>query len=122
MFRYYLGVLFAKLIRRKRHHPRFNTKYKRAPARSIFLYSSRRVPFGRYGLGDSQTHAVPLAAAIFGGYNAARVWHFWVMWVYILFVVAACDSGFRRRLGHAAQHDCGLVNTSAAPEFTKNEQ
>jgi thiosulfate reductase cytochrome b subunit len=26
-------------------------------------------------------------AALFGGYNAARVWHFWLMWVYILFVV-----------------------------------
>src|SRR6202022_1934526 len=26
-------------------------------------------------------------AAFFGGYNAARVWHFWLMWVYILFVV-----------------------------------
>ena len=27
MFRYYLGVPFAKLIRRKWLHPRFNTKY-----------------------------------------------------------------------------------------------
>jgi thiosulfate reductase cytochrome b subunit len=26
-------------------------------------------------------------AALFGGYNAARVWHFWLMWVYILFIV-----------------------------------
>jgi thiosulfate reductase cytochrome b subunit len=26
-------------------------------------------------------------AAFFGGYNAARVWHFWLMWIYILFVV-----------------------------------
>jgi len=26
-----------------------------------------------YGLGDSQAHAVSLAAALFGGYNAARV-------------------------------------------------
>jgi len=34
-------------------------------------------------------------AALFGGYNAARVWHFWLMWIYMLFVVAACDSGFR---------------------------
>src|SRR5258708_1726370 len=26
-------------------------------------------------------------AALFGGYDAARVWHFWLMWVCILFVV-----------------------------------
>jgi len=26
-------------------------------------------------------------AAIFGGFDAARVWHFWLMWVFILFVV-----------------------------------
>jgi thiosulfate reductase cytochrome b subunit len=25
--------------------------------------------------------------ALFGGYNAARVWHFWLMWIFILFVV-----------------------------------
>jgi thiosulfate reductase cytochrome b subunit len=26
-------------------------------------------------------------AAAFGGYDAARVWHFWLMWLIILFVV-----------------------------------
>jgi thiosulfate reductase cytochrome b subunit len=26
-------------------------------------------------------------AAIFGGFDTARVWHFWLMWVFILFVV-----------------------------------
>jgi thiosulfate reductase cytochrome b subunit len=26
-------------------------------------------------------------AAIFGGFDAARSWHFWLMWVFILFVV-----------------------------------
>ena len=26
-------------------------------------------------------------AGIFGGYNKARIWHFWLMWVFILFVV-----------------------------------
>ncbi len=31
-----------------------------------------------------QFHAL---AAIFGGFDAARVWHFWLMWVFILFVV-----------------------------------
>jgi thiosulfate reductase cytochrome b subunit len=26
-------------------------------------------------------------AAIFGGFAVARVWHFWLMWIFILFVV-----------------------------------
>ena len=25
--------------------------------------------------------------AIFGGYDKARIWHFWPMWLFILFVV-----------------------------------
>ena len=26
-------------------------------------------------------------AAIFGGYDRARMWHFWIMWFFVLFVV-----------------------------------
>ena len=26
-------------------------------------------------------------AALFAGFDKARVWHFWLMWLYILFVV-----------------------------------
>jgi thiosulfate reductase cytochrome b subunit len=25
--------------------------------------------------------------AVFGGYDMARVWHFWLMWLFIFFVV-----------------------------------
>src|ERR1700722_14157302 len=39
----------------------FQRKVQRAPARQIFHYSDRRVPFGNHGLGDSQAHAVPFA-------------------------------------------------------------
>ena len=28
-----------------------------------------------------------LLAALFGGYDAARVWHFWLMWLFVGFVV-----------------------------------
>jgi thiosulfate reductase cytochrome b subunit len=45
------------------------------------------VPFGRYGLGDSQAMQFHWLTALFGGYNAARIWHFWLMWLCILFVV-----------------------------------
>ena len=68
-------------------HPRFNTKHNALQARSILLCSSRRLPFGRYGLGDHKPMQFHWLAALFGGYNAARIWHFWLMWLYILFVV-----------------------------------
>jgi thiosulfate reductase cytochrome b subunit len=25
--------------------------------------------------------------ALFGGYDMARVWHFWIMWVFVAFVI-----------------------------------
>jgi thiosulfate reductase cytochrome b subunit len=37
-------------------------------------------------MGDSQAHAVPFVGCDLW-FDAARVWHFWLMWVFILFVV-----------------------------------
>jgi thiosulfate reductase cytochrome b subunit len=87
MLRYYVGVPFAKLMRRKWLHPRFNTKYnalQRAAYFSVPVAGCLSVATGWAIHKPMQLHWL---AAIFGGYNAARVWHFWVMWVYILFVV-----------------------------------
>ena len=87
MFRYYLGVPFAKLIRRKWLHPRFNTKYnalQRAAYFSVPVSGCLSVATGWAIHKPMQLHWL---AAIFGGYNAARVWHFWLLWIYILFLV-----------------------------------
>src|SRR2546428_391737 len=45
--------------------PVYQHKVQRPPASSILLCSGRRVPFGRYGVGDSQAHAVSLAGCDF---------------------------------------------------------
>jgi thiosulfate reductase cytochrome b subunit len=87
MFRYYLGFPFAKLARRKWLHPLFNTKYnalQRAAYFSVPVAGFLSVATGWAIHKPMQFHWL---AALFGGYNAARVWHFWLMWVYILFVV-----------------------------------
>ena len=87
MFRYYLGIPFAKLMRRKWLHPRFKTKYnalQRAAYFSVPLAGCLSVATGWAIHKPMQFHWL---AALFGGYNAARVWHFWLMWVFILFVV-----------------------------------
>ena len=86
MFRYYIGFPFAKLIHRKWLHPRFNTKYnalQRAAYFSVPVAGCLSVATGWAIHKPMQLHWL---AAIFGGYNAARVWHFWLLWIYILFV------------------------------------
>ena len=87
MLRYYLGFPFAKLTRRQWLHPRFNTKYnalQRAAYFSVPVAGFLSVATGWAIHKPMQLHRL---AALFGGYNAARVWHFWLMWIYILFVV-----------------------------------
>jgi thiosulfate reductase cytochrome b subunit len=87
MFRYYLGFPFAKLARRKWPHPVFNTKYnalQRAAYFSVPVAGLLSIATGWAIHKPMQLHRL---AAIFGGYTASRVCHFWLMWVYILFVV-----------------------------------
>jgi len=87
MLRYYLGIPIAKLVRREWPHPVFNTKYnalQRAAYFSVPVAGFLSVATGWAIHKPMQFHWL---AALFGGYNAARVWHFWLMWIYILFVV-----------------------------------
>jgi thiosulfate reductase cytochrome b subunit len=87
MFRYYIGFPLAKLARRQWLHPRFSTKYnalQRAAYFTVLLAGCFSVATGWAIHKPMQFHWL---AAVFGGYNAARVWHFWLMWVFIFFVV-----------------------------------
>lgn len=87
MFRYYLGVPFAKLSRRQWPHPRFNTKYnplQRAAYFSVPVTGFLSVATGWAIHKPTQLHWL---AAFFGSFNAARVWHFWLMWIFVLFLV-----------------------------------
>jgi thiosulfate reductase cytochrome b subunit len=87
MFRYYLGVPFAKLIGRKWLHPCFNTKYNALQRAAYFSVPVAGCLSVASGWAIHKPMQFRWLAAIFGGYNAARVWHFWLMWLYILFVV-----------------------------------
>jgi thiosulfate reductase cytochrome b subunit len=87
MFRYYIGFPWAKLARRQWPHPGFNTKYnslQRAAYFSVQLAGCLSVATGWAIHKPMQFHSL---AAIIGGFDAARVWHFWLMWVFMLFVV-----------------------------------
>jgi thiosulfate reductase cytochrome b subunit len=87
MFRYYIGFPLAKLARRQWPHPSSNTKYnalQRAAYFTIPIAGFLSVTTGWAIHKPMQFHSL---AAIFGGFDATRVWHFWLMWVFILFVV-----------------------------------
>jgi thiosulfate reductase cytochrome b subunit len=87
MFRYYIGSPLAKLARRAWPHPVFNTKYnalQRAAYFSVQMAGLFSVATGWAIHKPMQFHSL---VAIFGGFDMARVWHFWLMWVFMLFVI-----------------------------------
>jgi thiosulfate reductase cytochrome b subunit len=87
MVRYYLGLLPAKLLRKPWHHPIIKSKYN-ALQRSAYL----SMPiFGLLSIltGWSLHKPTQLGwlCALFGGYDYARLWHFWLTWVFAAFVI-----------------------------------
>jgi thiosulfate reductase cytochrome b subunit len=87
MFRYYLGVPFAKLTRRKWVHPRFNTKYNALQRAAYFSISVAGFLAVATGWAIHKPMRLHWLAALFGGFDAARVWHCWLMWLFIFFIV-----------------------------------
>ncbi len=87
MFWYYIGVPVAKLTRRSWPHPRFNTKYNALQRAAYFSVPVAGLLSALTGWAIHKPMQLYWLTAIFGGYDKARIWHFWLMWVFILFVV-----------------------------------
>jgi len=87
MFRYYLGVPLAKLTRRRWMHPRFNTKYNALQRVAYFSVPIAALLSVFTGWAIHKPMQLYWLAAIFGGYDKARIWHLWLMGFLILFVV-----------------------------------
>ncbi len=122
MFRYYIGFPLAKLARRRWPHPNFNTKYnalQRAAYFSVPLAGCLSVATGWAIHKPMQFHSL---AAIFGGFDAARVWHFWLMWVFILFVVPHVILVFADGWDTFRGMIVGWSARVKRPEVTANEQ
>ena len=87
MFRYYVGFPLAKLTRRQWLHLGFNTKYnalQRVAYFSVPIAGFLSIATGWAIHKPMQLHWL---TAFFGGFDVARVWHFWLMWFFIVFVV-----------------------------------
>ena len=87
MLWYYIGVPFAKLTRRTWLHPRFNTKYNALQRLAYFSVPVAGLLSILTGWAIHKPMQLHRLTWILGGYDRARIWHFWLMWVFILFVV-----------------------------------
>jgi thiosulfate reductase cytochrome b subunit len=84
---YYIGFPFARLTRRKWLHPVFSTKYNALQRVAYFSVPVAGLLSVATGWAIHKPMQLYWLAAAFGGYNTARVWHFWLMWVFIIFVL-----------------------------------
>ena len=87
MFRYYIGLPFAWITRRAWLHPRFTTKYNALQRIAYFSIPVAGFLSVATGWAIHKPMQLNWLTAIFGGFDKARVWHFWLMWIFILFVV-----------------------------------
>jgi thiosulfate reductase cytochrome b subunit len=87
MMRYYAGKPFALLLRRTWLHPRFTTKYNALQRLAYFSIPVAGFLSVATGWAIHKPMQLYRLAAIFGGYDLARVWHFSLMWLFIFFVV-----------------------------------
>ncbi len=87
MFRYYLTVPFALLMRRVSVAPRWDTKYNPLQRLAYFSVLAFGVLAVATGWAIHKPMQLHLLAALFGGYDAARVWHFCLMWLFVGFAV-----------------------------------
>lgn len=84
---FYIGLPFAKILRRPLPHPQTRGKYnalQRLAYASMPLVGLLSVLTGWAIHKPSQ---LGWLAALFGGYDYARVWHFWLLWVFVGFVI-----------------------------------
>jgi len=87
MFWYYVGVPVAKLTRRSWPHPPFDTKYNALQRVAYLPVVVAGLLSVLTGWAIHKPMQLSWLTAMLGGYDKARVWHFWLMWVFILFVV-----------------------------------
>jgi thiosulfate reductase cytochrome b subunit len=87
MVRYYAGLFFAKVARRAWPHPEVATKYNALQRLSYFAMPMAGTLAVLTGWAIHKPMQFYWLAALFGGYDAARIWHFWLMGLFLLFVV-----------------------------------
>ena len=88
LFRYYMGLALAKLQRRLWLRPRFNTKYNALQRVAHFSVPVAGLLAVFTGWAIHKPMQLYWLTGIFPGSDNSRIWHFWLMWVFILFAVS----------------------------------
>jgi thiosulfate reductase cytochrome b subunit len=122
MFRYYVGFPLAKLTRRRWSPPSLNTKYNALQRAAYFSVPIAGLLSIATGWAIHKPMQFQLLAAIFGGFDAARVWHFWLMWIFILFVIPHVILVFADGWDTLRSMIAGWSARAARPEVAANEQ
>ena len=84
---YYVGLPFAKLLKRDWPHPHIITKYNALQRAAYFSMPVAGTLAVLTGWAMHKPAQLGWLAALFGGYDGARRWHFWLTWVFVAFVV-----------------------------------
>jgi thiosulfate reductase cytochrome b subunit len=87
MVRYYLGLLPARLLRRPWPHPPLTTKYNALQRAAYFSMPVLGALSVLSGWAIHKPAQLSWLERVFGGYDAARVWHFWLMCAFAAFVI-----------------------------------
>ena len=87
VFRYYLGIPFARLAGRRWLPPPYRTKYNALQRLAYFSIPLAGFLSATSGWAIHKPMQLHWLAALFGGYDGVRVWHFWLMWLFIFFLV-----------------------------------
>lgn len=87
MIRFYLGLLPAKLARKPWPHPEVKGKYNALQRSAYFSMPIFGLLAVLTGWAIHKPQQLGWLQDLFGGYDYARVWHFWIMWVFASFVI-----------------------------------
>ena len=85
--RYYLGLPFAKLLRKPWNHPHVTTKYNALQRLAYFAMPVAGTLAVLTGWAIHKPAQLGWLQALFGVYDYARLWHFGLLWLFVLFVV-----------------------------------
>ena len=84
---YYIGLPFAKLFKRSWKHPHVVTKYNALQRAAYFSVPVMGLLSILTGWAIHKPQQLGWLQALFGGYDYARLWHFWLMWVFLAFTI-----------------------------------
>jgi thiosulfate reductase cytochrome b subunit len=87
MITYYVGIPFALIAKKPWPHPQVSSKYNSLQRMAYLSMPILGTLAVASGWAIHKPQQLGWLQGLFGGYDNARVWHFWIMWVFASFVI-----------------------------------